>query len=183
MVCILLATAGMSSAAAVALMLLALDPSDPPSSHVRPDAALRPVVQESARRSPSIRELLDRLEHTDVIVYIHTRVFTQTALEGRVGLLTTAADGQRYLLIELACGRPAVSTMATLGHELYHALEIAGEPSIVDARTLAAFYRQHGMETGGIAGQLTFETDAAAQAGRRAWRELSGNMRQTWTLK
>ena len=30
--------------------------------------------------------------------------------------------------------------MATQGHELYHALEIACEPSIVDARTLARFY-------------------------------------------
>ena len=183
MVCILLATPGMSPVAAVALMLLALDPSDPPSSHVRPDAALRPFVQESARRSPSIRELLDRLERTDVIVYVRTRVFNQTALEGRIGILTTAADGQRYLLIELACGRPGVSTMATLGHELYHALEIAEAPSIVDARTLAAFYRQHGMETSGMAGQLTFETDAAAQAGRRAWRELWDNTRETWTLK
>jgi len=73
--------------------------------------------------------------------------------------------------------------MATLGHELYHALEIAQEPSIVDARTLAAFYRRHGIETGGIAGRQTFETEGAEQAGRQARRELTDNTRHTWNSK
>jgi hypothetical protein len=98
-------------------------------------------------------------------------------------MLTTAAGGQRYLMIELACGRPGVTMMATLAHELYHALEIAGEPSIVDARTLAAYYRHHGVETGGIAGQLTFETEAAEQAGHQARRELADATRHTWSSR
>jgi len=45
----------MSLAVVAALALLALDPSDPPPPHVRPDRSLRPFVEESARRSPSIR--------------------------------------------------------------------------------------------------------------------------------
>ena len=111
------------------------------------------------------------------------RVFNELSLEGHVGILTTAAGGQRYLMIELACGRPGVMTMATFGHELFHALEIAQQPSIVDAQTLAAFYKHHGIETGGIAGRLTFETEGAEQAGRQARRELADSTRHTWTLK
>ena len=172
----------MPLAVVAALALLALDPSDAPP-HLRPDPALRPFVDESARRSPSIRALIDRLEATDVIVYVRMRVFDQTALEGRVGMLTTTAAGQRYLVIELACGRPQVTTMATLAHELYHALEIAQQPAIVDAGTLAAYYRRHGVETGGSPGRLTFETEGAEQAGHQARRELSDNTRHTWTLK
>jgi len=173
----------MPFAAVAVLALLAVDPSDPPPPHVRPDVSLRPFVEESARRAPSIQALLDRLEETDVIVYVRMRVFDQVALEGRTGMLTTTAAGQRYLVIELACGRPAVTTMATLAHELYHALEIARQPAIVNAQTLAAYYRRHGVETGGLPGRLTFETEAAEQAGHQARRELSDNTRHTWTLK
>ena len=65
--------------------------------------------------------------------------------------------------------------MATLGHELYHALEIAREPSIVDGRTLAAHYRRIGEQQGDTIGRMTFETAAAFEAGRRARRELLVN--------
>jgi len=173
----------MSLAAAAALAVLALDPSGGAAPRVRPDRSLRPIVEESARRSPSIRALIDRLEATDVIVYVRMRVFNGSSLEGHVGLLATTASGQRFLMIELACGRPGVTMMATLAHELYHALEIALEPSIVDARTLAAYYRHHGVETGGIAGQLTFETEAAEQAGHQARRELADATRHTWSSR
>ena len=183
MVCILLATPGMSFVAVAALALLVAGPSDPPSPRLRPDRSLRALVEESARRSPSIQALIDRLEATDVIVYVRMRLFNELALEGHVGMLATTASGQRYLMIELACGRPEVTTMATLAHELFHALEIAGQPSIVDAQTLAAFYQRHGIETGGIVGRWTFETEAAEQAGRQARRELLDITRHTWNLK
>jgi hypothetical protein len=61
--------------------------------------------------------------------------------------------------------------MATLGHELYHAMEIADEPSIMDARTLAAVYLRIGRRTDTWGGRQTFETEAAADGGLRARRE------------
>ena len=62
--------------------------------------------------------------------------------------------------------------MATLGHELFHAIEIAEEPSVVNAETLAAFYSRIGIKTGDSGGWQTFETEAAAAAGLRARRQL-----------
>ncbi len=153
------------------------------SPHLRPDPQLRSLVEEAADRSPSIRALIDRLEALDVIVYVRSRMFQQLQLEGRVGIVA-AAGGRRFLAIELACGRIELQTMATLGHELYHAVEIAGEPSIVDVQTLAAFYSARGIQTGTRSGELTFETEAAQEAGRQARREIvAAGERHTWTSK
>jgi hypothetical protein len=156
-----------------------------PAPHVRPEIMLRPLVARAAARSPLVRELIDRLEAADVIVYVRMQRFTQSDLNGRVALLATMPAGQRYLMIELACGRSEDVTIATLGHELYHAVEIAGEPSIVDARGLAAYYTRVGDRTGDIRGSMTFETSGAARAGVQVRRELfaTPTTRQTWSLK
>ncbi|HMF94162.1 MAG TPA: hypothetical protein VKE96_07710 [Vicinamibacterales bacterium] len=152
--------------------------------HLRPEVMLRPLVEQAADRSPSIRELIDRIEASDVIVYVRMRQFAQSDLNGRVALLSTMPAGQRFLVIELACGRADVVTLSTLGHELYHAVEIADEPSIVDASGLAAFYARVGSRTGDVQGHLTFETRGAEQMGVRVRRELfTTPTRQTWTLK
>ena len=62
--------------------------------------------------------------------------------------------------------------MATLGHELYHALEIAETPSVVDADTLADLYSRIGRKTTDSGGVRTFETEAAAAAGLLARQQL-----------
>jgi hypothetical protein len=164
--------------ASAGLLLLTAAPAiaqDDPPPHVRSEnAAVRAIVDEGARRSPVIRDLLDQLEARAVTVYVRMRIFTQLELEGRVALLS-ATPTQRYLVIELACGRSPVAQIAALGHELYHALEIAREPAIVDARSLAAFYARVGLQTGDAAGRRTFETEAAADAGRRTRRDLLVN--------
>ncbi len=62
--------------------------------------------------------------------------------------------------------------MATLGHELFHAIEIAEAPSVVSPETLADLYSRIGTKTGDSRGVRTFETEAAAAAGLRARRQL-----------
>jgi hypothetical protein len=173
-------------AAAIAGLLLqpAAARADERAPNLRPDAGLRRLVAEAAERSPSIRASIERLEALDVIVYVRTRMFYRLDLEGRVGFIA-AAGARRIIAIELACGRPEVGTMATLAHELYHAIEIAEEPSIVDTRTLAAFYRQHGTEASDGDGRLMFDTRGADEAGRRARQELiaSSTRHSTWMSK
>jgi len=128
------------------------------------------------RRSPAIRDSIDRLQELDVTVYIRTKPFRQLDLDGRVALLSTVGS-HRYLVIELACGRSELIQMTTLGHELFHAIEIAQEPSVVNAETLAAFYSRIGVRTGDSGGCRTFETEAAAAAGLRARRQLLNSTR------
>ena len=69
--------------------------------------------------------------------------------------------------------------MATLGHELFHAIEIAEEPSVVSQEALADFYTRIGTQTSGRQGLRTFETAGAAAAGLRARRQLLTNATRT----
>ena len=150
---------------------------DTPTPHVRGEGGMQRLIDDAARRSPAIRGWIDRLQELDVTVYVRAKMFAQTDLEGRVALLSTAR-GHRYLVIELACGRAELAQMATLGHELFHAIEIAEEPSIVNADTLGDFYSRIGNKTGDSGGVRTFETGAAAAAGLRARRQLLTSARQ-----
>lgn len=149
-----------------------------PPPHVRGDDTMRRFIDDAARRSPAIRQWIDRLQELDVTVYVRPKVFAQRDLEGRVALLSNAGS-HRYLVIELACGRGDIAMMATLGHELFHAIEIAEEPSVVNAETLAAFYTRIGVKTGDTGGLRTFETEAAAAAGLRARRQLLTSTRNS----
>jgi hypothetical protein len=172
---VLIVACGARLQAQIAPLDMPIAPNDLSSPHVRPAPELRALVSDAANRSEAIRALIDRLETLDVTVYIRPVTFIYSDLEGRVALLA-GSTGHRYLVIELACGRSLLSQMAALGHELYHAVEIANEPSVVDTRTLAALYERIGRQTGNAGGRLTFETDAAANAGLRARRELLVNI-------
>ena len=155
------------------LFFFVTTPAFAQAPHVRGEGGMQRLVDSAAQRSSVIRAWLDRLEELDVTVYVRGRVFTQLDLAGRIGLLSVAG-GHRFLLIELACGRSDVLQMATLGHELYHAIEIAEEPSVVSTATLADLYSRIGIQTGDHTGRRTFETEAAAAAGLRARRQLLG---------
>jgi hypothetical protein len=144
--------------------------ADPPP-HVRGEGGMQRLIDDAARRSPAIQEWIDRLQALDVTVYVRTRAFTQVDLDGRVALLSMVGS-RRYLLIELACGRSELVQMTTLGHELFHALEIAEEPSAVNADTVADLYARIGSKMSDSRGTRTFETEAAIAAGLRARRQL-----------
>src|SRR5437867_9600909 len=125
--------------------------------HLRPDTRdARLFVDEALARSAVIRELVDRLNESDVTVYVRFRAFSEIGLEGRLRLVA-ATNLQRYVLIELACVRPRVFQIATFAHELFHALEIAGAPSIVNNATLAAYYERVGVRIGKGADARTYE--------------------------
>jgi hypothetical protein len=152
------------------------------SPHVRPHADLVELVSDAARQSPTIQALIDRLETLDVTVYVRRQRFAQSELYGRTGLLANV-DHHRYLVIELACGRTRVTDVSTLAHELFHAVEIASEPSVVDIRSLAAFYTRTGFRTDNTVGQQLFETVGASEAGRQALRELFSTPRVATGLR
>ena len=143
-----------------------------PVPHVRPESAmLRALTAQASAQSPIVHALIDRLDQTDVIVYVRHRLFGSRSLDGRIGFLS-AAGQRRYLVIELGCDRSELVQMATFGHELHHALEIAAEPSIVDPQSLARFYARVGMEATPMGSGVTFETQAAADTGARVRHEL-----------
>jgi hypothetical protein len=140
--------------------------------HLRPESqGLRALTARAAERSPLVHALIDQLDQSTVIVYVRHRIFGPVAVDGRIGLLSRSGT-HRFLVIELACDRGELTQMATLGHELHHALEIAGEPSIVDTPSLVRFYTRFGSAVQPMGVTMTFETHGAADTGARVRHEL-----------
>jgi hypothetical protein len=117
----------------------------PGGPRLRPDdSRSAAVVIEGLERSTTLRSLVDQLEARNVIVYVQV----QPSLKGRLaGSLTwiTAAGRYRYVRVSWSPELSMSLAIATLGHELQHAVEVANEPSIVSAETLEAYYRRHGI--------------------------------------
>ena len=138
---------------------------------VRPhDARSAALLLDGLRQSETLRTLVRRLEDRNVIVYIQM----ETKLKGRLaGSLTWLTGTQKFRYVRVSINpdlRGAVA-VAVLGHELQHALEVADEPSIVDRKSLNAFYRAHGISmrvsTDG------WDTRAAQEVGEEIRREVA----------
>jgi hypothetical protein len=141
-------------------------------AHVRSESRdIRALIRNSAERSPTVRALLEEIDRSDMIVYVSLRTFSSQMLDGRIGFIAGSRGG-RLLAIELACPRTRDAQIATLAHELHHALEIARAPWVVGAETLARYYETIGMATDSARDRLTFETEAARETAARVRREL-----------
>ena len=161
----------------IILLVLAAPPAfaqDERTSHVRPECGPQHPVDQAARRSPAIREGIDRLESRGVTIDIRAKAFAQSHSRGRAAL-RSFAESHRDLVIEPACQRSERSQMTMLGHELFHAIEIAEEPWIVNPGMVADRYSRTAIQTDESRGLRTFETDAAAAAGDRVRRPLLTN--------
>jgi hypothetical protein len=139
-----------------------------PLRHVRTESpTLRSYLRMGFEQSPTFAALLARLERGDVIVYIEEVPRLPGALEGRM-VMPPPAHGVRYLRIQVAQRGSSADTVALLGHELRHAVEVADASSVIDNAGLAALYRRIGVEHG----NNLFDTAEAQEDGRRVLKDL-----------
>jgi hypothetical protein len=136
-----------------------------------PDRRLLPVVEAGRQQSASFRALIERLEATDVVVYVQCGAL-RPRLDGELTFIS-AVGGLRYVLVRIAWDLTLPRKIAILGHELQHALEVADNPDIVSARTLARAYERLGFTTQRGFGRVRFDTVAAIDTGVTIWRELA----------
>lgn len=146
-------------------------------THVRwANESGRALLVEGVRRSAVVRNLVDDLEHSDVIVYVSG---VMSAAPGAAGgcaegvaahlAFATAAGGLRYLHITLDTWRAGGwDAIPLLGHELQHALEVAAAPEVKDVWSFERLYFRIGWPSG----QRAYETDLARATGRRIQEEL-----------
>lgn len=138
--------------------------------------ALHPGLKEVLRvgrdGSPTFRALVDRLDASDVVVYLEYADLPA----GLLGQMTfiSAVAGFRYLLVQVRSGLDQRGTTSILGHELQHAVEVADQPEIVDHLSFARAYARFGFRRSpaGVRGQA-FDTVAAIVAGRQVARDLA----------
>ncbi len=139
-----------------------------PHAHVRAmEKEGAALLAEGMAHSPSFRRLVDRLEQSDVIVYIDVRPDMRPEVGGSLRFLAESAT-DRFLRIQLNRSVAKLWRVALLGHELQHAVEVAEAPGIHSAADLRMLYRQIGVRTGAD----TYDSMAARQAGRTIRDEL-----------
>ena len=143
----------------------------PPWKHLLPlSPGAIDLMNESVERSAIVEGMIAKIEETDVVVYLTDSM--PAAVSGPLSYLTylSNVDATRYLLIRIDRWRTSpVERIALLGHELQHALEVAGAPEVRDARGMAKLYRRIGWESR----QDKFETDAAQTVGNKVRSEVA----------
>jgi len=137
--------------------------------HVRAtDPRVKQWLEIGAAESQTFRDLLDRLSESDLIVHVqlveHLNVAGQT-------YFVKSTSTVRYVRIELVPGSHVSDMIALIGHELQHAVEIAGAPGVRDRQTLAQFY---GAMAGNSAAHNEYDSVAARVMEARVKRELAG---------
>ncbi len=140
--------------------------------HLRPlDNGLHQLVEMGIRNSPSFRALVNRLSTSDVVVYIRCGRRLRAGLSGQLTFLGTSA-GIRYVVVAIQPDDLPERKIATLGHELQHAVEVADTPSIVDTPSLGVAYSRMG-RSGRTGMGTSFDTTAAIDTGAQVWREIA----------
>jgi len=144
------------------------DVLDAPTRHIRStDLGVRAMLQRGFRHSSTFAALVMRLQRSDVIVYIEAVPHLPGALDGRLMMLPRA-NSFRYLRIQLTPRSVPEEAIATLGHELQHAVEVAEAADVIDTKALERLYQRIGVRSG----HQIYDTTAAQDTGRTVRREL-----------
>jgi len=139
-----------------------LQPAGPPAArageavavaHARaldPDAAR--LLKEAAMRSPTIARMLDALQRSDVLVYLHL-CLPSGSVYGNQTRLQVVTSGWRYVAVWIDQGQSLVDRIVMVGHELQHVMEIAEATNVRDQAGVRRLYSRigrpaaHGFDT------------------------------------
>ncbi|PWT74333.1 MAG: hypothetical protein C5B46_04245 [Proteobacteria bacterium] len=148
------------------------DPAAPNHPRVRAaDPALSTLLRQATDQSATFRRLVAEIQTSDGIVHV---------MRGRCGhsvracllLWMGAAGPNRMLRIVVESDKTDIETMASLGHELRHVLEVLAEPNVRTGPGMFQLYKRNGAVQG-----VTFETEAAIEAGDAVYLELKRSLK------
>lgn len=134
------------------------------------DARTTQMLREGMARSGTFRALVERIEASNVFVYIAVSPFIKSSLAGKLTWMTQSGR-YRYLRATLNADQTADQAIATLAHELQHVVEVADDEMVVSEKTLVALYKRIGEPSRAVA-STGWETVAAQETGYRVRREL-----------
>jgi hypothetical protein len=135
------------------------------------DPTVAALLARAAEGSATFRAELATIDATNGVVYIEKG---QCRHGGRACLVSVAsAGGFRLLRVKVALQRSDREIMASLGHELQHAIEVLADPYVTDNTLLFRFYQREGRTSR----DDRFETKAATEAGLAVYQELAKSLR------
>jgi hypothetical protein len=136
------------------------------------DAFVNELLIDGYARSATFRQLVDAIAESNIVVYVGPGICAFGHLKGCLLPFLGGTGQVHYLRIVLT--RPLRPTarnqlIAIVGHELQHAVEVAGQPDIVDVDGMLELYRRIGIPMESRPG---YETSAARAAGDAVLNEL-----------
>lgn len=133
------------------------------------DPRISELLRAGMARSATLRSLVERIEAGNVIVYVAVNPLLRSSLSGSLTWMTRAGPF-RYVRASLSRDLTPNQMIATLAHELQHAIEVVNDETVRDEGSFVALYRRIGHRSQGV--RLGWETIAAQQAGYQVRREL-----------
>jgi hypothetical protein len=151
--------------------------AEPPAGPRAGGARIRPqdprstqLLRDGLARSETFRALVARIEASNVFVYVSVSPFIKSSLAGKLTWMTQAGP-YRYLRATLSPDQTSDQAIASLGHELHHAVEVMDDERVRNETSLIALYKRIGQPSRAADGP-GWETVAAQETGYRVRREL-----------
>ncbi|HEY0285179.1 MAG TPA: hypothetical protein VGC23_07320 [Vicinamibacterales bacterium] len=123
------------------------------------DAAVIAVIAQATRESRTFERMVEIIHARSGIVYVQPGRCGHGVRSCLVDVMK--AGSRRILWVKVDVRRPERELMASIGHELGHALEVLDDPTVTNGFAMFHFYRRISTTGGGSA----FETRAAVAAG------------------
>jgi hypothetical protein len=114
------------------------EPAATSVGHVRSrHQALRTMIATASEQSPTFRRMVETINTSDGIVYVEPGGCRHGV---RACLVTVTSVGRyRFLFVKVDIVRADHEVMASISHELRHAVELLGEPRVRNLRTMYFF--------------------------------------------
>jgi hypothetical protein len=171
---------GRSRAASLLLCAVALigghvsaSDDDPPTlTRVRgADVDMHRLIREGATRSPAFRSLVDVIQRSNSIVVVGFGFCAKGQFRSCVSHVA-GDEQQRHVRIVVNTRTTGDRLLATIAHELQHALEIVSDPNVKDPDSVTALYRKIGIGKCREGLSEFCETDAAQAVERLVLEQL-----------
>jgi hypothetical protein len=135
------------------------------------DSMIAALIQEGTERSPTFRRLINTIDATNGLVYVE-QGNCHHHVRACLVLTVQVAGPYRLLRIIVDIHTTHGELLASIGHELQHAVEALSDPHVTDATSIFNFFDRVGQR-----GQDRFETIAATQAGLEVLAEWRASTR------
>ena len=151
-----------------------------PADRLRPASSFEAgLIEEGLCRSATLKSLVATLNASDLIVYVNVRRLSSRGLAGGLQFVSATAT-TRILRVVIGLTVDRAARIALLGHELQHAVEVAGAPHLRSAEAFDDFYRAHGLPG---ATQHAYETEAARSTAERIRNESAHSLTACGVVK
>src|SRR5688572_1765087 len=135
------------------------------------DAEFRALIREGDARSATLRDLIDEIQRSNTIVMIQYGLCAKGLIRSCVTHVAGDANA-RHIRVVINTRTTTDRLIATIAHELQHAVEIIRTPYATDAETVMALYRRIGIGECSKGRSERCETEAALAVERQVLDEL-----------